>query len=63
MANTEQKREIPPWIGAVAIVIVLIGIVLYGIHVLRPQAPNSDFKTPTSYHSPSPPASAAPVAH
>ena len=63
MANTEQKREIPPWVGAVAIGIVLIGIVLYGVHVLRGQAPNSDLSMPSSYHGSNVPAPAAPVNH
>ncbi len=60
MVNTEEKRGIPSWVAAVAIAAVLVGIVLYGIHVFRGQAPNSDFKTPTSYHQSGPPASAAP---
>lgn len=61
MANTEEKRALPPWIGAVAIIVVLIGIIFYGFHVLRPQAPNSDLSMPTSYHGPPATAPAVPA--
>ncbi len=66
MVNTEEKRGLPAWVPVVAIAAVLVGIVLYGIHVFRGQAPNSDLKMRTSYHqgaSPSLPAQATPANH
>ena len=62
MANTEEKRELPPWVVIAAIAVVLVGIVLYGVHVLRGQAPNSDLQMPSSYHHGITPNTQAPAA-
>ena len=62
MVNTNEKRELPPWIVIAAIAVVLVGIVLYGVHVLRGQAPNSDLKMRTSYHQGTSSNSQAPAA-
>ncbi|BDI29629.1 hypothetical protein CCAX7_16800 [Capsulimonas corticalis] len=62
MINTEPRRSAPPWVAAAVIVVALLAIVLYAVHVLRPQAPNSDLKTPSSYPKQGA-APSAPVAH
>ncbi|WP_119322628.1 hypothetical protein [Capsulimonas corticalis] len=63
--NIQQQRELPFWSGAAVVIVALFAIVLYGVHVLRPQAPNSDLKMPTSYHAPQnlPNGTGAPVHH
>jgi len=52
MMNTQQRTAVPLWAAGVTVVIALVAIVLYGVHTLRPQAPNSDLKMPSSYHGP-----------
>lgn len=62
MIDMNQKREVPAWVGIAAIAVVLVGIVLYGVHVLRGQAPNSDLSVPSSYHQSGAPNTSAPAA-